>query len=93
MTTSIRMIQTYHLGIKTMFKLTLPQIMDFLDLQIENYNGADRSVLVKACNLIHEHLYDEEQWEESLMEEWKNIFADEVPVKKKKNGKKKTKKK
>jgi len=38
-----------------MFKLTFQQLLDLLDLQVDNYDGEDREVLIAACNLIYEH--------------------------------------
>lgn len=41
-------------------KLTLEQICDLLDDQIEHYKGDDKAVLVQACNLIYDHLNKDE---------------------------------
>jgi hypothetical protein len=39
-----------------MLKLTLQQIMDLLDSQTEYYVGKDREGLVKACNVLYDHV-------------------------------------
>lgn len=44
-----------------MFKLSMQQIMDFLDLQVDNYEDKDREVLIAACNLIYDHMQEQKK--------------------------------
>lgn len=41
-------------------KLTLDQICDLLDDQVVLYQGDDRQILIKACNLIYDYIHKDD---------------------------------
>lgn len=41
-------------------KLTLDQICDLLDDQIEHYQGDDKQALIKACNVVYDHAHKDD---------------------------------
>lgn len=44
-----------------MFKLSMQQICDLLDLQVDNYEDEDRQILIDACNLIYDYMQEKKK--------------------------------
>ena len=76
-----------------MLKLTLQQIMDLLDSQTEYYVGKDREGLIKACDVLFDHINPNwDNWEEGDIKFIESL-QEAKKIAKKKNAKKKSKKK